>query len=521
MDLSVLREFTQTNVWGVLQPEVMLVLLALLVMLMDLFVKRDASRLVGGMMLIGLGTLLIVNVGHWVLMSKTIAFTAFSGMVTTDYLGQFMRVFFLLSAFLVTLLSFVYFKKQLMKRLSSAEFYFLLLTVTAAMMLVVESRNFVLFFVALEMLTIGFYVLVGYCRESVFSLEAGLKYLILGALSSAFLLFGIVLLYGLASNPMMPGGGKDGFSYGVLYSFVATNANNPLVLVAVTLVVVGVAFKIGAVPFQIWIPDVYQGAPTPVTAYLAVASKAAGFAVLMNLISGPFAGVKGFLYLLLSVMAVMTIVFANLAALSQRNVKRLMGLSGISHAGYLMVGLVAGILVNWAMGAVLFYLFTYLLGSFLVFAVMTHMASADDEAQKLEDYLGLAKRDGFMAWILTIGLGSLAGVPPMAGFIGKLLIFIAAYQAGLYGLLAVSIFGVIVSVYYYFGWVREALFRSWYESKKTPMNTDAGTISEICETGVLEYKSPTCVYKLIFGAIAAVTVLLGLYQGWFTGMFFL
>ena len=198
------------------------------------------------------------------------------------------------------------------------------------------------------------------------------------------------------------------------------------------LVLAGVAFKIGAVPFQIWIPDVYQGAPTPVTAFLAVASKAAGFAVLLILTQRVFAPYQGLVIPVLSIMAAATIIFGNLAALTQHNVKRLIGLSGVSHAGYLMIGVIAAYREPHAIGAIWFYLFAYLLASFAVFGVMAHVAGPNDADQELDHYADLARDQPFLAAILAIGLGSLAGIPPLAGFMGKLLIFVAAFKAGLY-----------------------------------------------------------------------------------------
>ena len=236
---------------------------------------------------------------------------------------------------------------------------------------------------------------------------------------------------------------------------VIMNSNNLIVRVGALLVIAGICFKIGAVPFQIWVPDVYQGAPTPVTAYLAIASKAAGFLVLIQLVRGPFVGLNDLLAPVLSYIAAITILFGNVAAVAQRNVKRLMGLSGVAHAGYLLMGVVASIYVPWAAHAVIFYLFTYLFASFVVFGVMSFATGSDDPNQELYHYGNFARRRPFLGGALAIGVGSLAGIPPLGGFIGKLFLFVAAYQAQLYGLLAISVVGVVISIYYYFGWIRE------------------------------------------------------------------
>jgi NADH-quinone oxidoreductase subunit N len=262
-----------------------------------------------------------------------------------------------------------------------------------------------------------------------------------------------------------------------------------------------VAFKIGAFPFQIWIPDVYQGAPTPVTAFLAVASKAAGFAVLLILVRGPFAALQPVLVPVLSVAAAATILFGNLSALTQRNAKRLMGLSGVSHAGYLLLGVVASFTVEWAAGAVWFYLFTYLLAAMAVFGVMAHVVGDNDADQDLDTYDRLARDQPLLAGVLAVGVGSLAGIPPLAGFIGKLLLFLAAFQAHLYWLLGVAIIGVVVSIYYYFGWIKAAWFETWRPAPAEGQVSPAPRIA------------PTLLSRAILLVLALASVLLGFFQG--------
>jgi NADH-quinone oxidoreductase subunit N len=410
-----------------------------------------------------------------------------------------MRAFFLLSAILVCLLATITLKRQPVPKV---EFHHIVIVVTAALMLLVQSNHFVMFFVALETVSVGFYVLVSYFRTSVSSLEAGLKYLVLSALSTAILLFGIVLLYGVAGSGGLPGATASAMNFDALRGFLAANPDSFLANVGAALVLAGVAFKIGVVPFQIWIPDVYQGAPTPVTAFLAVASKAAGFAVLLTLAARVFDPLRDMVLPVLSLMAAATILFGNLAALPQRNVKRLIGLSGVSHAGYLLVGVIAAVHREpLAVGAVYFYLLAYLLASFAVFAVMAHVSGEDDADQTLEHYANLAREHPFLGTVLALGLGSLAGIPPLAGFMGKLLIFIAAFRAGLYGLLLVAVVGVVISIYYYFGWIRAAFFPA-------PLPAATG-----------ETKAPVVVARVGFAAgaamvlLAGASVVLGVYQG--------
>jgi len=322
----------------------------------------------------------------------------------------------------------------------------------------------------------------------------------MGALSSGMLLFGIVLLYGVAGNPALAAHTKDAMSFSALATFLEANPHDFLASVGIVFVLSGVAFKIGAFPFQIWIPDVYQGAPTPVTAFLAVASKAAGFAVLLALVraGGVFASYGWLVTPVLTLMAAATIIFGNLAALTQHNVKSLIGLSGVSHAGFLLLGVVAAMQIPAAAGAVYFYLFAYLLASFAVFGVMTHLAGADDSDQELDHYAGLAKENPFLAAVLAIGLGSLAGIPPLAGFMGKLFVFIAAFKAGFYGVLGIAIVGVVISIYYYFGWIKAAIYDA--EAELNSANRPART-------------PVTLLASLTLGALALATLFLGFYQG--------
>ncbi len=458
MNLEAFREIASTNNWGLLLPEIYLVALALVLLVFEMLFRREDLALIVRLAIWGQVLLLGLIVLGYVDGFPVNVTTAFGGTLQQGPVEEVMRLFFLVASILTSYLATIYLKRQ---DLPQTEFLAISLIVTVGLMILVQSNQFILFFVALETVTVGFYVLVAYCRKSPFSLEAGLKYLVLGALSSALLLFGIVLLYGAGGNPELAGHVSDPLNFGQLQGFIEQNRNEPLVLTGMVLVLAGVAFKVGAVPFQIWIPDVYHGAPTPVAAFLAVSSKAAGIMVLLTLVTGPFAPLESVLVPLLSTVAVLTILFGNLTALPQRNVKRLMGLSGIAHAGYLLVGIVAAMTVDWAVYAVVFYLVTYLLASYGVFGVMTRLAGDDDADQELDHYEDLGQRQPFLAGVLTVGLGSLAGIPPLGGFIGKLLIFLAAFQAELYTLLAVSVVGVVLSIYYYFGWIREAVFRVW------------------------------------------------------------
>lgn len=491
---SDLRAAALSNEWTAIYPELSVGILALALLALEIVLPRRLHPViprfaVWGQVGIALGV--IVQFGSPYLGEET-----FSGLLVHSPYGQLMRLFFLISSILVCYLAGVSFRGRQVPRV---EFYHILLVVTGAMMLLAQSNHFVMLFVALETITVGLYILVSYFRASALTLEAGLKYLIMGALSSALLLFGIVLLYGAAGAPNLEGYALNPLHFPSLNHFLAANPDLLWGRVGAALVLVGIAFKIGAVPFQIWIPDVYQGAPTPVTAFLGVASKAAGFAILLPLVKGPFAPLPGVVVPILSVMAALSILFGNVAALPQHNVKRLMGLSGVSHAGYLLLGVVAALYVPWAEAAVYFYLFTYLLGSLCVFGVMAHVAGEDDTVQELEDYAELARQQPFLGGVLAVGVASLAGIPPLAGFIGKLLIFVAAFQAGLYWLLGIGVVGVIISIYYYFGWIKAAFFFTW----RDPEAPEKRAVRQPL----------TLLGGLTLGALAAATILLGFFQG--------
>ena len=497
MTIEQLQAAAADNRWATIAPEIGLGVLALLLLVLEIVFPKKKHALIPSFAIAGqLGLLagLLLN-----FKPAYLGETTFNGLLHHSESGQFLRAFFLASSVLVSLLGVVALAKQKMPKI---EFFHIVLVVTAAMMLLAQAANFVLLFVALETITVGFYILVSYTRTNPLSLEAGLKYLVTGALSSALLLFGIVLLYGVAGNPAAIGFSAEPMSYAGVHQFLAANPGNFLASLGIVLVLAGVAFKVGAVPFQIWIPDVYQGAPTPVTAFLAVASKAAGFAVLLGLIQ-VFSPYAALVTTVLSLMAGATILFGNLAALTQHNVKRLLGLSGVSHAGYLLLGVIAAQTVPQAVGAIYFYLFAYLLASFAVFGVMTHVAGSDDADQDLEHYTDLAKKRPYLAGILAIGLGSLAGIPPLAGFLGKLMVFLAAYKAGLFCLLGIAILGVVVSIYYYFGWIKAAFFSAWRPPLPAGENEPAVPAATPVSLPV----------GVALGALAAASVVFGFFQG--------
>jgi NADH-quinone oxidoreductase subunit N len=296
------------NVWSAIWPELSLGCLALSLLVLEILLPKAARGHIAMISIVGqLGILAT-------LLTRIDApdQATFNGLLMLNHSGQLMRVFFLITSIFVSILARESLSKQPVPRV---EFHHIVLVVAAAMMLLVESRNFVMLFVALETLTVGLYILVSYYRSNPRTLEAGLKYVVMGALSSALLLFGIVLLYGVAGSPGLAGRTVEAMQYAGLRPFLEANPHNFLASAGIVLVLSGFAFKIGAVPFQIWIPDVYQGAPTPVTALLAVGSKAAGFIVLLVLVTEVFGAYAWLVGPVLTLMAAATLLFGNLAAL--------------------------------------------------------------------------------------------------------------------------------------------------------------------------------------------------------------
>jgi NADH-quinone oxidoreductase subunit N len=338
-----------------------------------------------------------------------------------------------------------------------SEYYSLIVFALAGMLFAASANDFAMLFVSIELITITFYVLVSFQRSKIASLEAGVKYLILGALSSSFLVFGIALIWGTT--------GKLNFTD--LAAVAAQFEANKLFLLGVLFVMVGLGFKIAAFPFQIWAPDVYQGAPTPTTAFLAVGSKAAGFVLLLRVLFTAVPSVTKHWANLLIIISGVTILYGNLCAIPQRNLKRLLGYSSIAHAGYLLLGVAA--LSASGQAAVMYYLAGYLFTVLAAFTVICLVMRAAD-AEDISALAGLNQRSPLLAATMTLAMASLAGIPPLAGFFGKFLLLksvIEAAQAtgnhGYYCLVFTALAGVVISLYYYFG-----VIRAIYWSKETP-----------------------------------------------------
>jgi len=422
--------------------ELLVLALALGVLLADLWLPVHARKQLGYAAAVGLGLILVYSFVAFQLVSDEPQL-AFNNMFVLDGLALFFKRFFILAALLVMLMA-VEFSDQFQSGIS--EFYSLTLFALLGMLLASSAGDFSLLFVSLELITITFYILNSFHRSRVTSLEAGVKYLVIGALSTGFTVFGIALVYGMAGT----------FNFAKLAPVAASLAGNKIFLFGVLLVLVGLGFKIAAFPFQIWAPDVYQGAPSPATAFLAVGSKAAGFVLLLRVLFTAVPAVAAQWINLLILISAITILYGNLCAIPQRNVKRLLGYSSIAHAGYLLLGIAAFSAAGQS--AVLYYLSGYLFTVLAAFAVivvvMRHLPNED-----FSGLAGLHQRSPLLATSMTLALVSLAGLPPLAGFFGKFLLLKSVIQQGsangaYYVLAFIAIAGVIVSFYYYFNVIR-------------------------------------------------------------------
>jgi NADH-quinone oxidoreductase subunit N len=441
---------------GLLIHEWLVLLLAVGILLVDLWLPGSSKRSLGyaaaaGLGLILLGSLIFVTVPPWDQQHT------FSNMFVLDGLALFFKRFFLLAALLVLLMS-VEFADRI--ETGIAEFYALILFALSGMLFASSANNFALLFVSLELITITFYVLTSFQRARLTSLEAGVKYLIIGALSTGFTVFGIALVAGTTSK----------LDFGELSSVAAQFSQNRIFLFGLVLVMVGLGFKIAAFPFQIWAPDVYQGAPAPTTAFLAVGSKAAGFVLLLRVLFIAVPDITVQWSKQLMVISAITILYGNLCAIPQRNVKRLLGYSSIAHAGYMLLGVAA--LSHLGQSAILYYLAGYLftvLAAFTVIClVMRHVEGEDVSA-----LAGLNQRSPLLAATMTLAMVSLAGIPPLAGFFGKFLLLKSVFteaptHPGYYYLAFIALAGVVISLYYYFGVVR-AIYWSKDPADLTPI----------------------------------------------------
>ncbi len=415
--------------WNLISLELLITLTLVTLVIVDILLPKEPRKDWLGIISF---TSIFGLMGFW-LTQHGLAGSTFGGMFVMDPLAWFFKGFFILTMFFVLAMTQEFFKTLGGRR---NEFYLLLWLAFLGMSLVASSADFLMLFISIEILTISLYVMTAYLKSDKFSIEAGMKYLILGALSSGFFLYGISLLYGATHSTR----------FEAIQLFVNSHAMTPMTAFALVLIFANVAFKIAAVPFHMWVPDVYQGAPTPVTALLSVGSKAAGFVILVRLFMGVFGGWHVQWSMVFAILSAVTMCYGNLVAMFQTNIKRLFGYSSISHAGYLLMGAAAGSVLGTA--AINFYLLGYLFTNLAAFTVIVLVFTVT-KSDAIEDYAGLSKRSGFLACALLLALVSLAGLPPLAGFFGKFSLLMSAVNSGFVWLALIAAVNIVISTYYY------------------------------------------------------------------------
>ncbi|RMH73209.1 MAG: NADH-quinone oxidoreductase subunit N [Gemmatimonadetes bacterium] len=415
-----------------LLPLMILVGFSLLVLVADMMLAREQRPALGIVALIGVIVSLISCSWLW-----NAPQTAWSDMIVSDHFALFSYIIFLVSTGLTLLLSMRYLSEE---DIQFGEYYALLLLAATGAMLMASGLDLMTIFIGLEILSISVYILAGFARRNERSLESALKYFLLGAFATGFFLYGIAMVYGATGTTNIK----------VISQVVSegTIRSQSFLWIGIALLVAGFGFKVALFPFHVWTPDVYEGAPTSVTAFMSTAVKAAGFAafgrVFLSALQPMHADWTGILWIL----AVFTMFFGNITAIAQRSVKRMLAYSSIAHAGYMLIAIIAGD-ANLSSGSLLFYLLGYAFTNVAAFGIVIYLSRKGETEFDGKDYAGLAIRHPWLAFVMAVCMVSLAGIPPTAGFMGKFYIFSAAIKAKFYWLAVLGVINSVISVYYY------------------------------------------------------------------------
>jgi len=430
---------TQTDLYTIF-PNIILVVWACALLLVDLFIPKTRKGWTALLAAAGLALTLGIN------LSQTgQSLIAFNGMVVLDGFSGFLSILFLTSGLLGIALAYDYLKRMGIER---GEYYVLMLFSISGMMLMTQASDLIVIFLGLELLSIPLYVLAAFARPRADSEEAGLKYFLLGAFATGFVVYGIALVFGATGST----------SLGTISSMATLQASGsllsslPLLLIGAGLILVGLGFKVAAVPFHMWIPDVYQGAPSSVTGFMAVGAKAAGFAALLRIFVTAFPSLDAKLVPVLWSLAALTMFAGNLIAIAQTNIKRMLAYSSIAHAGYILMALVAygnPAVSADAISSALFYLVTYAITSFGAWSVVIALEKSDAKGLEISDYAGLGRRKPTLAAAMTIFMLSLTGIPPTLGLVGKFYLFRTVIEGGYIGLAIIGVLTSLISAYYY------------------------------------------------------------------------
>jgi NADH-quinone oxidoreductase subunit N len=419
------------NIWSdilALGPILVVACVSLLVLLIEAFYKKTETL---NCWISILGLLLGAIVAAGGLGASRLVF---GGMLTTGGYASFFAIISCIAGILSVMLSKAYVRKQAIEH---GEFYALLLLAVVGMMIMAAAADLILLFIGLELMSIAFYVMAGFARERLTSNEAALKYFLLGAFATGFLLYGIALLYGTTGSTKIA----------LIIAAGGAHATDTVFLIGVAFLIIGLAFKIAAVPFHMWVPDVYEGAPTTVTGFMSTGGKAAAFSVVLLVFTPQLLAHLGALREVLAALAALSMVVGNIIALSQYSIKRMLAYSSIAHAGYILTGVVAA--NEYGQNGVLFYLLAYTLMNVGAFGVLAVLESEEGKNLTFDGYAGLSSSRPLVAAMMALFMFSLTGIPPFAGFVGKYYVFVGAVEGGYTWLAILGVLMSVVSAYYY------------------------------------------------------------------------
>lgn len=454
-------------------PEIVIALFAMIVLMIQAFDKRRGKNYFGYVSLFG-----VVAAFTFVFLKpspfdfKSVEY-AFNGMWVVDNYCRFFKLIFLVGTGLTILISIRYVENE---GVQHGEYFALILFATLGMMIMASGTELMTLFLGLELMSISLYALAGYTRTRMISNEAALKYFLLGSFATGFLLYGMALLYGTTGTTSL---------HGISVFLAKNHLKSPIPLIGMALLVIGFGFKIAAVPFHMWAPDVYQGAPAPVTAFMSAGPKAAAFAAFVRVFTDALPGLHTEWTSLIWVLAVLTMTVGNVIALVQDNIKRMLAYSSIAHAGYVLVAFLAA--GELGISSILYYMLAYTFMNIGAFAVITVMSERDEEKVDIADYNGLGYTHPIAAIAMSLFLFSLAGIPPTAGFMGKFYIFSAAIKQGYLWLAIIGVINSVISVYYYLR-VTVAMYM------KTP---DAAPAETAVSSRIF---SPACIVAIVIAA---------------------
>jgi NADH-quinone oxidoreductase subunit N len=442
MDLS---NLTFANIVRPIAPELILICVALILILLDLVTRKKVIVASAGI----IGALLSLYV-TFSIYALTGVQSAFGGMFILDGYSIFFKLIFYLTLIFTICISLKYME---IEGASFGEYYSLLLLATSGMMIIASASDLIVLYLGLELMALSTYILVGIIRHSIKSNEAAIKYFLLGGFSSAFLLYGISMIYGLTGTTEIE----------TIAAYIGERgfAENQILLFSVVLFVVAFGFKIAAVPFHMWAPDAYEGAPTSITAFMSVGPKAAGFAALGRVFMIAFSSMQVEWSTILIPLAVLSMIFGNVIAIAQTNIKRMLAYSSIAHAGYALLGVIAG--TEEGLSSMMSYMFIYAFMNIGAFAVVIMLRSEGLRGEDISDYEGLAKSHPLPSALMLIFMFSLTGIPPTAGFIGKFYVFMEAIKAGYVSLVIIAVIFSVVSAFFY---LRVVMFMYMKEPKE-------------------------------------------------------